>query len=423
MNKYARAFAIIMISSFSHSIAANICIFSKFNKIPTKQSINIPESLISDSTDKDTKSSITALSKSLDNKIEALKQNQDNNSPFYGLYITGRAAQRDSDDQNRLGLEWQVFRRGYFEGQRKADLNSTNNLIKSYTLQDRLRQQSLNQAIYHTRQVQNNLLVYYYRELLSQQTQLTEIYKKRLPSGYATRQELSQEETRRKIFQSKLKYYERNALAMIPEKMANLINNIEHVKLSPLPELQKLATARSGLEELQELHKRQAELSSPRWSDNLNLSLYTQKYQDYNGSEGTETGVQVDIPIGGNLHFNSDVKYRSHLANLQLSASKAQLLEQLASLTEQFYFVVEEVEQLKNEYKLLLSNTDIYCKQSRHVIPSLEETPEKLLEKMPIKLLAAQRDIQLSRTRAYQLLLKIESMVQPHQGEQWYSIE
>ena len=424
MKNYNKIFGTCLFLAISPPLIANTCISESLLLPVNGNDVTLPKVIIANENVSEIDSSIQDLAKSAQYSLDELSGNLDDSSPFHGLYLTGNATQRNTEDEDKtyLGLEWQVFRRGYFEGQRKAKLASNNALFNAYTLRRNLRNQSLDQSLYQIKRMQNSVIAYFYRQLLTQQTQLTEMHRKRMRAGYATRQVLAQDESTLKSIQDKITLYDSLPQAPVPTTTATLINQIDNLQLAPLVELEKQAIAQSGIEEMQRLSSRQATLTSPRWSDNLSLGIYARRFNDYTNSQGNEVGIEVAIPIDGNLGHSNVVQHRTQLLSLQLTADKTRLREQLASLSQQFQYAQDRVRQLKNDYALSLTKAKLNCAHLRHVVPTLDDTPEKALEQMPVKVLEKQRNILVARLDAYRLLLQIQTKVQPRPGEAWFSI-
>lgn len=424
MKKHHTILCTCLLLAISRPIIAATCLSDTLTQPTHETGITLPGAVITTDSGSGSGTSIHALSESARQRLEELHGKLDNESPFHGLYLIGNAAQRTPGNghQGYLGLEWQLFRRGYFEGQRKTELSTTEAMIDAYTLQRHLRSQALDQALYQVKRMQNHLLAYLYQQLQARQSQLTALYRKRLHAGYATQQALAQEESELLSIRDKLMLYDGLPQRPIPASVARLINHIDTLRLAPLPKLEKQAIAHSGIDKLQQLFIRQAVLTTPRWSDNLTLGIYARRRTDYVGPSGNEIGIQLAIPIDGNLKHDAVVQRRTQLQSLQLAADKTRLREQLASLSDQFRHAQDTIRQLQNSYALLLTQAGLACTQARHVIPSLENTPEKTLEQMPVKVLEQQRNILVARLDAYRLLLQLQAKVQPRPGEAWYSI-
>lgn len=422
-NRRALLWACLLLAASPPLIAAT-CLPTKLTQSARDHAVTLPVAVVANDAKSGSDTSIHALSESAQHSLDELYDKLDDNSAFHGLYLIGNAAQRSPGNghQGYFGLEWQLFRRGYFESQRKAELSSTEALIDAYTLRRNLRIQSLGQALYHVKRMQNGVLAYLYRQLLVQQIRLTTLYRKRMRAGYATRQVLAQEESDLQSIRDKLTLYDGLPQTPIPVTTARLINHIDTLGLATLATLQNQAIAHSGIDELQHLFTRQAALTTPRWSDNLTLGIYARRRTDYVGPSGNEVGIQIAIPIDGNLAHDGVVERRTRLQRLQLAADKTRLREQLASLRDQFRHAQDTIRQLQNGYALSLTQAGLDCAQSRHVVPTLENTPEKALEQMPIKLLEQQRNILVARLDAFRLLLQLQAKVQPRPGEAWYSI-
>lgn len=425
MNKHKSIIGVCIYLVATSSLVAATCIPDTLIQSTGGKNITLPDGLISTNKTSDIDVSINDLTKSAQNNIDKLYNDLDNNSPFHGLYIIGKTSQRTTEDEDKtyLGLEWQLFRRGYFEGQRKSELSTNSTLISAYSLQHKLRVQSLDQALYQVKRIQNGIASHFLRQLLIHQTQLVEVFRKRMRAGFDTQQALAREISTLQSIQDELKFYESLPQALTPFTTAALINHIEKLQLYPLDTLEKWAITRSGIEELQRISTRQSTLSSPRWSDNLSLGIYARRFKDYNSFQGNEVGVQIAIPVDGNFQHDNIVKQRTQLLGLQLAADKTRLREQLASLSEQFQYAQDTIRQLKIDYALSLTTATLHCTHKRHVISTLDDTPEKALEKMPITLLRKQRNILVARLDAYRLLLRLQAKVQPQTGETWYSIQ
>lgn len=404
-------------------VNAGICDDASFTHTLNQDTLPLPQTVITNKSKAEQETSIQDLTTEADRGLNELHNKLDDNASFHGLYVTGAASQRTPDNahQGYLGLEWQIFRLGYINGKHKAELNKTNALIDAYTLRRHLRAQSLDQALLQVKRMQNALLDDLYNQMLTQQTRLTTVYRKRMKAGFVTRQALLQEESSLQNIQDKVSLYEQLPKTSFPQDLANLINHIDLLRLQPLAELEEKALSQSDIEQLQQLISRHAKLTTPRWSDNLTVGIYARHRTDYIGPTGNEMGIQFDIPLDGNTSNDKLVQLRDRLHNIQLKADKIRLREKLASLSDQFLHAQDAIRQLQNSYHMSLSQASMDCTQSRHTVPTLENTPEKSLEQFPVALLSQQRDIFVARLDAYRLLLQLQAMVQPTPGEDWYS--
>jgi len=423
MKKHPGFFFTCLLSIAPVIVHAGICDDVRTIQSASQDALPLPQALIANNGKSEPGTSIQGLSMEAERGLDELHDKLDDNTPFHGLYVIGEAARRSPDEANQgyLGLEWQIFRRGYFNGKQKAALSTTDALIDAYTLRRHLRDQSLDQALHQVKRMQNTLLAFLYGQMLPEQTHLTSLYRKRMKAGFITRQALAQEESSLQSIQDKVSLYEQLPQSPIPQDLATLINHIDLLRLQPLAELEKQALSQSGIDELQQLISRQSQLSTPRWSDNLTLGIYARRRIDYFGPAGNEMGIQFDIPLDGNSSHDKVVQLRAHLQNLQLKADKIRLREKLASLSDQFLHAQDLVHQLQNTYHLSLSQAGMDCTQSHHVVPTLENTPEKSLEQLPVNLLDQQRNIFVARLDTYRLLLQLQAMVQPRPGAAWYS--
>lgn len=419
-----KIFCCSLIIVLTHPVFAATCIPEDLTQPMNGLEATLPASVIASKSETIDSASIDSLSRQAQNKLADINNASDNSTAFHGLYVIGRTTQRPdiSEHEDYLGLEWQLFRRGYFEGKRKIALSNARTLIDAYSLQHRLRKQSLEQMFFKVDHMQNAILAYSYHRLFAEQKQLTETLHKRMRAGYATQQVVNQEASKLNSIQDKLKLYSSLSRTNIPPKTAHLLNKIENLVLAPTAQLEQQTLSHSGLKEMQRLVKQQAALSTPNWSDNLSLGVYARRYHDYIGSQGNEIGLQVAIPVDGNLNKDTVVQHRLHLLDLQLEANKARLREQLISSIEQMHYAQDNVRQLKNEYALLITESNLNCKHLQHVVPTLENTPEKSQEQMPVKIIEKQRDILIARLAAYRQFLQVKSMVHPGPGETWYSI-
>jgi len=385
----------------------------------------IPENIIADRHITSEPPPISQLANMAQESLNQLQSESKNKDAFHGLYVIGSASQRTTTNthEDYLGLEWQLFRRGYFEGQKKSELSTSQTLLDGYRLRRNLRQQALDQSMYQINLMQNTIRAYYYHRLFTEQSHITDIYRRRMHAGFTTRVSLSQEESQLQTIQDKRRLYDSLPHGPITSTTAELLNHIESLVLMPIENLQQQAIKNSGLEEIQQLIQRQASLSIPSWRDNLRVGVYARRYHDYIGSQGNEIGIQFDIPVDGNTNHKAVTQHQMHLLALQYAANKTRLQEQLLSLKQQFHYAQDTVRQLKNDYAQLMTESSLNCKQLQHVVPMLNDTPEKSLEKMSVKILSTQRDILIARLEAYRLLLQLQAKVQPLPGVDWYSIQ
>lgn len=419
MKNYTKLYIGILVGSLSQ-IAGATCLPSDVN--PPSHPLVLPPSLISDGPPTN---SIHYLVQSAQNNLDTLHSKLKENSPFLGLYASGEASQRRSStngNQTYLGLDWEVFRRGYFAGQRKAELSNAETLINAYTLLRNLQSQAQDQAQHDVKLMQNAVMENLYRKETSIQEKLTTLYRVRMEAGYATREAYNKEASDLKRDRLMLDLYDGQPKIFIQMTAAKLINNIENIKLAPLSALEDKALIHSGMREMERLRKSEAALTTAQWADNLRLDVYARRIHDVTGYSGNQVGVLVNVPIGGNPESSSIKEIRSRLEGLQLTANETRLNEKLSSLHEQFRYSQSLVNLLQNTYRQSLATIDLECEQSKHTVRTLDSTPEKSIESMSISLLEQQRDILGARLNAYGLFLQLQATIQPLPEEEWYSI-
>lgn len=402
-------------------IAGAACLSGDDN--PPGAPLALPPALISDG---QTPLSIQNLAQSAQNDLYTLRSKLKDNSPFLGLYVSGEAAQRMSPNggnQTYLGLDWEVFRRGYFAGQRSTELGNAEALIDAYTMLQNLRNQAQDQAQHNAKLMQNAVMANLYEQEVSRQEKLTSLYRTRMQAGYATREAYDKEVSDLKRDRRMLDLYNGQPKIFIPTEAASLIDNIDNLQLAPLSTLENKALIHSGIREMKRLHEREATLTTPQWTDNLRLDVYARRIHDFTGYGGNQVGVLANVPIGGNPESSDIEQIRTRLQDLQLTADEARLDEKLSSLHDQFRYSQTLVKILQNVYRLSLAQADLECEQSRLTVPTLDSTPEKSAEDISISLIEQQRDILVARLNAYDLFLQLQTTIQPLPEENWYSIQ
>lgn len=368
---------------------------------------------------------IRALSQAAQKNLGKLKTSIHDNRAFSGLYFIGSASQGTLPGQHfhqgYLGIEWQVFRRGYFEGHREEAIGSAESLIDAYKINRNLQQQSGDQALYEAKAMENRVLFDLSRKILSAQKELTGLYQKRVKAGYETRQALSQQKAALQNAKSALRLYRYLPEQRLSNRQAHLIDHIGSLQLAPLNTLSQDALKHSNVKQLQHLFKHLARLTTPTWSRYITLGLYAQR--GYGLQWGNQIGVRFSVPIGGNLGAGQIVSHREEMRSLQLSADKVRLREQVISLVGQIANAENQLSQLQSQYASQLDLAQMNCTEKHHIVPSLKDTPEKKLEQMKVVLLQQQRSILKQRFSVYKLLIQLRVLVQPHQAEAWYSIQ
>ncbi len=340
-----------------------------------------------------------------ENKYLTLLNSQ---KPDLGLYLV-TAYEKDfesGENKYNYGIEWRLFDEGWWQSKREKMKKILETKLEFLQLK---RSNFLKKIVLmrqHIHFAHNRLL---FEKALSRSKLLEKVLQRRrkaLKSGFATRVDVKHLETELEIANQEIEYLKTVPKEGFTSYELSILNKIEYAPLKPLNSLVSLAIENKPDLKIQDVMTKRADFF-PSWTDDLDVTLYVKRRNEFYESQRWCYGVKVAIPLYYNGKRSRIIELQKLLYVDQKNLIKRQLNEELAIRVGRFKKAQFEVKRSQSLYSLAKLELEDAIKKSRLPIQNLKTEPLRSVESLRLKEIDARYNVLENRLRAYLYLLDL----------------
>jgi len=366
-------------------------------------------------------SAVQALEVKSEGVLQQLSDKLDDTHSFAGFYAYGKFNHRTNKilgfggrrpNEYSYGLEWELFRRGYFGYKRKMDEQKVAARVRGLQVKQNMRVRSLKEQIFQLNRLRQTVETFSARSMLDLTSRQLAKARKLLAHGYITRAEYADYVNRQ--LDAKIRY---TSLASSSLVKANpvwflMLNVAPSLHLASESQLFKQALKISTGLSLQNQFEKRAD-SFPKWSDHLTVLLYAHRRQLFGTNSENIVGVQARVPLDWKANRSDVVNLEKNSYRLQAEAIRARLKQQIHELSSEFRFQQARIMQLADDYITLDKKIALAEKLASAGLSNLNVTPEKDIELYSIERLSIAENTWLARLDALEKVLSLAAITDP----------
>ncbi len=337
---------------------------------------------------------------------KAVISNKDDS--FSGFYLKSNTAWDTLNNETAydVRLEWDMYDQGYYHSKRIDEQKEIEKKVELYRSLNYIQSLSKDEAF--------RKMKYYLNSVNSFETiirlKIQERFLKQLKQKYKARL-ITQYEYDSMLFRvekdkESLKYYHNLTLLKIPEKLWQLLNQIEYVHLKDSVKLFAKQKENSVDNELyNSLVKKN--LIHKSWSDKLRLNFYVGQRKMYAAQNQSLLGIDAKIPLTSYTQSAELETLQNRILKEQILLKERQDKDNLTEAISLFIYKQTQLKRKKEELKRLAKYLKTVQKIDELGYSELISTRGKSIDDISLQYHDKHLEILLGRFEVYKLLLEI----------------
>ncbi len=350
----------------------------------------------------------------------------DNKHAFSGLYGVAnfqyRPNRTGANKQGAdyvYGLEWEIFRRGYYQYKQELKKKKLESRVQRLQLEENMRMRALDEQIYYLNRLRLTVQTISVKKILDLTKRQLAIAKKKLLNGYITRNEYSEYSARQIDAEVRYTRLSSMELVKIPPAWFAILDNATSLHLVNKYQLFKQACKVSPALALQGQFEKRADFF-PKWTEHFSLRLYVHRRQQFGTSTENIIGIRAQVPLEWQSSRDDIVNIEKNSYRLQASSIRARIKQKIFQINSEFQFEQSKVWKLAGSYEKLGKKIISYEKLAAAGITSMQEVPENELRQYKRERITIIRDVWLARLDVLEKVLRLTALTQPSQAKELF---
>lgn len=328
---------------------------------------------------------------------------------FNGLYLKTNTAwdTLNNDAAYDIRLEWDIYDQGYFHAQQNEKKDELDKTIAMYRTLNQVNALSKTDVMRKIDNYINAVISHHNIEKLKLQEGYLTVEKERYNARMITQFSYDMFIFELEKTKETLSQYRYLTLLKIPQKLWELLNQIEYVKLKEDRELLEDLSHNSTDKDFYEALAKKEDFRT-KWSDKLRLNLYVGQRKMYVSQNQTIVGVDAKIPIAS----YDDNSVQIQRIQTQLLQEESKLLErqkrdQLNRFMAHFHYSQNHLKRQKEQLKRIATHLDSLQNIRDLGYGDLIEQSIEQERKLALDFHDKRLQIQLARFESYKTLIEI----------------
>ena len=328
--------------------------------------------------------------------------------PDWGFYFITRYEKDFETGENKYlyGLEWRLFDEGMWQSKREK----MKKILQTKLEFLQLKRGDLGRRIALMRQhihfVHNRLLFQRAKDRVKLLSRILKRRKAALKAGFATKTDIERLQLKLEMARKMVDLLKEAPKEKLGEDEWRLLNHIEYAPLKKRKELLEIAKKNRSEFKIQNVFADRAKFY-PSWTDDLDVTLYVVKKNEFYPRDRWVYGVKVAVPLYYNSKRKKIVDVQRLLYMEQKRLIEGQIDREIELRLFRFKMAQTKVLEAEEEYKLIERELKATEEKAKAPIQNLEKEPLRVLETLQLKLLDAKYKVLENRLRAYMYLVEL----------------